>query len=269
MPATATLTQPADGVGLVVFDNPPRNFLTPDLRQVVTERVLEARAAGCRVVVLTSDRPGYFIAHASLESIVRRYERKPVEMLPPGSGTDLRVELDTGPMISIAAVNGQAWGGGAETCWACNLRIAGESAHFGQPEVPLGIIPGAGGTTKLARVVGFAKCMELIVDCRPIDAREALRIGAVNRVVPDAELRSAAVAWAALIASWPAWALRAAKQSLVEGRDIPIEQAQRNESRIFRDVASRDDALAIMRKAQARYDAGDDSFDAIGIPRPR
>jgi len=158
--------------------------------------------------------------------------------------------------MSAAANNGQAWGGGSELSWACDLRIAAESATYGQPEVALGIIPGGGGTTRLARLIGFTKCMEMILDCRPIGAREALAIGAINEVVPDERLREEAIAWAAHIARWPRRALAAAKRSLVEGHDLPLSAARRNERQIFADIARRPEALDVMRRAQARYDAG-------------
>ena len=110
--------------------------------------------------------------------------------------------------------------------------------------------------------------MEMILDCRPVTAREALAIGAINKVVPDDRLRDEAITWAAHIARWPRWALAAAKRALVEGRDLPLSAARRNESQIFADVARRPDALEIMRAAQAKYDSGASSFEAIDLPRP-
>jgi enoyl-CoA hydratase/carnithine racemase len=269
MPAAAHLSYPVDGVGLIVIDSPPRNFGTPELFARIGEALLQAEEAGCGAVVLASDTPGYWIAHWSLQNLVDAYSR------PPGSGAarpgrrqlGLFDLLETIPMVSIAANNGQAWGGGSELSWACDLRIAGESATYGQPEVALGIIPGAGGTTRLARLVGQTKCTEMVLDCRPIMAREALTVGAINRVVPDDSLRDEAIAWAARIAKMPRWALAAAKRSLIEGRDLPLAAARRNESLIFADISRRPDALETMRAAQARYDAGADSYEAIGIER--
>ncbi len=131
----------------------------------------------------------------------------------------------------------------------------------------LGIIPGGGGTTRLARLVGMTKCMELIVDGHPISAREALAIGAINRVVPDDRLRAEAIAWAARIARWPASALEACKRSMIEGIDMPLLDARRNEQSIFREVAVTDEALRLMSEAQAKYESGADSYEAIGLER--
>lgn len=268
MPAAAHLSYPAEGVGLIVIDNPPKNFGTPELAGKILDAVQAAEDAGSAVCVLASDTPGYFIAHWSLQSLVETYSR------PRGGGSQPRRRqlglfdiLETLPVISIAANNGQAWGGGSELSWACDLRIAAESATYGQPEVALGIIPGGGGTTRLERLVGFTKCMELVLDGRPITAREALAMGAINKVVPDGRLREEAIEWAAHIARWPRWALAACKRSLVEGRDLPLQAARRNEGQIFSEVARRPEALDLMRAAQAKYDSAADSYDAIGIAR--
>jgi enoyl-CoA hydratase/carnithine racemase len=109
--------------------------------------------------------------------------------------------------------------------------------------------------------------MELIVDGRPIGAREALRIGAINRVVPDDRLREETIAWAAHIARWPAAALVACKRSMLEGIDMPLLDARRNEQSIFREVATTDEALRLMSEAQAKYESGADSYEAIGLER--
>ena len=268
MSAAAHLSFPAEHVGLLVLDNPPRNFGTPELGARILEGLQAAADADARVCVLASDTPGYFMAHWSLQSIIDSHARLPrrVERRPRQPG--LFDAIEALPLVVIAANNGQAWGGGAELSWACDLRIAAESATYAQIEVALGIIPGGGGTTRLARLVGQTRCMAIILDGRPITAREALDMGAINRVVPDQRLREESIRWASEIARWPAWALAACKRSLVEGRDLPLAAARRNEGQIFRDVSGREDALALMREAQARYDAGADSYEAIGVDRP-
>jgi enoyl-CoA hydratase/carnithine racemase len=267
MPVTVNVSYPADGVALIAFGDPPMNFGGGELASRIMEGVQAADAAGSRVFVLASDTPGYFIAHWSLQGIIDS-QQVPPPAQPVRRRSSIFEEIGAGPMISIAANNGQAWGGGAELSWGCDLRIAAESATYGQPEVALGILPGAGGTTRLARLIGPTKCMEMILDGRPITAREALALGAINRVVPDDRLREEAIAWAAHIARWPAWSLEACKRSLVEGRDLPLEAARRNEQQIFQQTARRPDALAVMAAVQAKYDAGADSYEAIGLSRP-
>ena len=269
MPVTVTVSYPAEGVGLVAFADPPRNFGSGELADKIMAAVDEVEAAGCKVMVLASDTPGYFIAHWSLQFIIDRQAAVAANgnALPPPAPR-IFDEIANRPMISIAANNGQAWGGGAELSWACDLRIAAESATYGQPEVGLGIIPGAGGTTRLSRLIGPTKCLEMILDGRPISAAEALGLGAINKVVPDDQLRSAAIDWAAHIAQWPAWSLEACKRSFYQGQALPLDAAARNESQIFYTMSSRDDSVALMGEVQARYNAGQDSYDAIGLPRP-
>ena len=267
MTAAAHLSWPATGVALVTLDNPPRNFGNNELAAKILACVTEADKAGASVVVLASDLPGIFISHWSLAALVDAYSR------PPGGPTWARTLglfdlLETLPVVTMAANNGQAWGGGAELSWACDLRIAAESATYGQPEVALGIIPGGGGTTRLERLIGSSRCMAMVLDGRPITAQQALAMGAINQVVPDADLRAQAIAWAAHIAQWPRAALAAAKRALVEGRDLPLTAARRNEVQIFTETARRAEAQDRMAAAQARYDAGADSYGAIGLPRP-
>lgn len=267
MAAAAHLSYPSEHVGLVILDNPPRNFGTTELAIRILESLEAAMQAGCKVCILASDTPGYFLAHWSLQAIVdmQRPAPPPAGYRPRQPG--LFDAIEAMPLTVIAANNGQAWGGGSELSWACDLRIAAESATYGQPEVALGIIPGGGGTTRLARLIGPTRCMEMILGGRPITAREALAMGAINRVVPDGRLREESIAWAAEIARWPAWSLAACKRSFVEGRDLPLGAARRNEGQIFREVARREDSLQLMREAQAKYEAGADSWEVLGFDR--
>lgn len=271
MAANVELSYPAEQVALVTWDSPPMNFIG-DWMGPVGEHVLEAKASGCSVVVLASDTPGYYIAHGGLSGIAagsRSGRTTSADAVHSSPFFELMTELERGPMVSIAAVHGQAWGGGAEFCWACDLRIAAESATFGQPETIIGIIPGAGGTSRLPRIVGRARALELVLEGAPITAQRALAWGAVNRVVPDADLRAEAIAWAGRIASRPGYALAAAKQSVVEGLESPtVADAMRNEWRHFSEASARPETAPLVEAAQARYEAGEDSYAAFGLDRP-
>ena len=127
------------------------------------------------------------------------------------------------PKPVIAAVTGYALGGGCELALCADLRVAGEGAQLGQPEVLLGIIPGAGGTQRLPRLVGPARAKDLIFSGRFVSADEALRIGLVDRVVPDADVYTEAFAWAASLAAGPAYALRAAKEAVDRGLETDLD----------------------------------------------
>ena len=262
--ATVHLSTPADGVAMLLLDDPPKNFITWAMLEEMEAHLAAVQESDARVLVVASDVPGYFAAHASLEDLIATFSGG----TPSGDGRAwyrLLTSLRGGSLVTIAANNGQAWGGGAEIGWACNLRTAAESATYGQPEVALGIIPGAGGTTRLVRLIGEGRAMEMVLDGCPISARQAYEWGAVNRVFPDERLREETIAWAAEIATRPPWALAAGIRSLTEGLDLPLDDAVRNEGRILASVASREDSQAIMRAAQDRYDAGADSQTALEL----
>jgi enoyl-CoA hydratase len=134
---------------------------------------------------------------------------------------------------SIALVKGYAFGGGLELAMACTLRVASETAKMGQPEVALAIVPGYGGTQRLARLVGRGKALEMILTGDPIDGREAHRIGLVNRVVPAAEAESAAAALAARLLERGPVALRYAMQAIHEGMDMTLAEGLSLEAALF------------------------------------
>ena len=135
--------------------------------------------------------------------------------------------------VTIAAVNGFALGGGCEISMACDIRIASENAIFGQPECGLGIIPGFGGTQRLARLVGMGRAKEMIFTCDNVDANEAYRIGLVNKVVAKEELMPTAKAMAAKIISKGSYAVSVAKAAINNGYDMDIKNAVEMEANLF------------------------------------
>lgn len=148
-------------------------------------------------------------------------------------GNSLLMRVDMFPKPTIAAVNGFALGGGCELSLACDIRIASEKAKFGQPEVGLGIIPGFGGTHRMARIIGTGPAMELIFTADTIDAKQAEKIGMVNHVVPAEELMDAAIAMAEKIASKAQVAIRTSKMALRRGIDCDINTAVTYEALAF------------------------------------
>jgi enoyl-CoA hydratase len=133
----------------------------------------------------------------------------------------------------IAAVNGFALGGGCELAMACHVRIAADTAKFGQPEVGLGLIPGAGGTQRLPRLVGRGRALDLILTGEMIDAAEAYRIGLVTRVVPATELASATAAYAAKLLSKGPVALSRALEAVISGGEMALHDGLRFEASLF------------------------------------
>jgi enoyl-CoA hydratase len=154
-------------------------------------------------------------------------------------------------------VNGFALGGGCELALACTLRVAAEGAKLGFPEVKLGLIPGYGGTQRLARLVGRGKALEMILTGEPVDAAEALRVGLVNRVVPRERLLPEAEALArAILARGPA-AVRLAMQAVYHGNDLPLGEGQLLEATLFGIACGTEDmkegTRAFLEKRAARF----------------
>ena len=141
----------------------------------------------------------------------------------------------------IAAVNGFALGGGCELAMMADFIVAADTARFGQPEIKLGVVPGMGGSQRLARAVGRGRAMELILTGRMVDAAEAERIGLVARVVPAAELLDTALAIAAEIASMPPLAVLAAKELVNASAQLPLDEGLRLERRLFHLLAGTED----------------------------
>jgi enoyl-CoA hydratase/carnithine racemase len=168
----------------------------------------------------------------------------------PGSWARTFALFSSMPQPVIAAVNGQAWGGGCELALACTMRVASTVAHFSQPEVTVGIIPGAGGTQRLPRTVGPGRAAELVLSGRAVDAEEALRIGLVEAVLPADEFLEHVLAWALPIAQKPRHAIVAAKQALVAAQALPLDEGLRAEGRLF--VECQTDAATIALEERFR-----------------
>ncbi|MBI5156952.1 MAG: enoyl-CoA hydratase/isomerase family protein, partial [Acidimicrobiia bacterium] len=157
----------------------------------------------------------------------------------------------------IAAVRGYALGGGLELAMACDLRMLAESAKVGQPEIKLGIIPGAGGTQRLPRLVGVGRARDLVYSGRMIDAAEAYRIGLADRLVPEAGLDAAALAWADELAGGATVAIAVAKRVIARGIEGPLAEGLALEADGFREVFDTADAVegvaAFLEKRPPRF----------------
>jgi len=226
-----------DGVALVRLQNGKVNSLSSDLlRQLrAAAEDLTANPPGA-VVVTGSER--IFAAGADISEFGGPEEGREI-------GTLFLEALNAVaaiPRMVIAAVSGPALGGGCELALACDLRIAGDTARFGQPEILLGIIPGGGGTQRLARLVGPAKAKDLVLSGRAVRADEALRIGLVDEVVPAAELLDHARARAAELAQGAVAAQALAKRAIDDGLDLSLADGLALEQDLFEEVFTTDDA---------------------------
>jgi enoyl-CoA hydratase/3-hydroxyacyl-CoA dehydrogenase len=164
-------------------------------------------------------------------------------------------EMEQSRIITIAAVNGTAVGGGNELAMACDIRIAAQSASFGQPEINLGIVPGFGGTQRLPRLIGEPKALELNLLGDPIDAVEAHRTGLVNRVVPDHELFDTALAWARKLSDQAPVALEQIKRFSAAGElDAGLEAEKQAFITAFTSEDAREGISAFVEKRRARFE---------------
>ena len=243
-------------VATITINRPDkRNALNATVRREVVEALDALRDdAAVRVVVLTGAGDKAFIAGADIGEFA---ERTPVEQRAAMTGRRLFEEIAEYPKPTIAMINGIALGGGCEVALACDLRIAARSAKFGQPEIRLGIIPGGGGTQRLPRAVGFGRAMRMILTAEVIDAVEAERIGLIEWIVEDAELRERTRQVATTIASWSPVAVELAKTAVRAALEAPLSAGLATERELFVAAFASDDrregVRAFLEKRPAEF----------------
>ena len=240
-------------VGIVWLNRPPANPLSPQVIRELSELWKEVEG-DVRALVFASSNIFTFSAGADIKEFTKmKPDEEGKELIE--SGHALMRGMETSPVVTIAAVNSLAFGGGCELAMACDFRIAAESASFSQPEINLGIIPGFGGTQRLPRLVGEAKALEMNLTGEPIDAYEALRVGLANRVVPDHELFDTALAWARKLAEQAPLAIQKIKQ--VSGDAADLDDGLRIEAEAFGAAFGSEDAKegigAFLGKRKARF----------------
>jgi enoyl-CoA hydratase len=220
-----------DGVEILILKNPPVNALSTALLHELGDHVARlAEDPKVRAVILTGDGQ-YFSAGADLKEMATLDLATAPDVVRRGQAifqgvADLRAPV-------VAAINGLALGGGLELALACDLRVAGESAKLGAPEVVYGLMPAYGGTQRLPRLIGLAKAKELIFTGAMISATEALKIGLVNKTVPSGQELRAARDLAHTIAQRAPRAVKAAKQAIMAGVEKPLADGIANETKQF------------------------------------
>jgi len=233
-------------VGIVTIDRPQAlNALNPEVLSDLKAAFEAIDQGEVRCVVLTGAGERSFVAGADIGSMstMTKAEGTAFGKL----GNDIFLMIENFPIPVIAAVNGFALGGGNELAMSCDIRICSDNAMFGQPEVGLGITPGFGGTQRLARLVGMGMAKQLLYTARNIDAQEALRIGLVNAVYPQAELMEAALKLAGQIAKNAPIAVRACKKAVNEGMQVSIDKAVEIEEALFGDCFETHDQVEGMK----------------------
>ena len=220
-----------DGIATVRLDRPPMNALNTALQEELRAAAQQATVDNEVFAVIVYGGPKVFAAGADIKEMADMSYADMVARAPALSGAFDAIARIPKPVV--AAVTGYALGGGCELALACDWRVVAEDAKLGQPEIKLGLIPGAGGTQRLARLVGPARAKDLIMSGRMVDAQEALRIGLADRVVPAGEVYAAAVALVRPYVDGPAQALRAAKLAVDGGLDRDLASGLAWESQLF------------------------------------
>ncbi|MFF0364702.1 enoyl-CoA hydratase/isomerase family protein [Streptomyces fungicidicus] len=235
----------AEGVGTLRLDRPPMNALDVATQDRLKELAEEAaRREDVRAVVIYGGEK-VFAAGADIKEMQAMDHAAMV--LRSKALQDSFTAVARIPKPVVAAVTGYALGGGCELALCADYRIAGENAKLGQPEILLGLIPGAGGTQRLSRLIGPSRAKDLIFTGRQVRADEALALGLVDRVVPAGEVYAQAHAWAAKLAQGPAMALRAAKESVDTGLETDIDTGLAVERNWFAGLFATEDRERGMR----------------------
>lgn len=222
MTGNAPATVEIDGaIAVVTLDDPPANALSLAMTEALSAVLDAVERSDARVLIFRSAVPGFFVAGADLKLIGGADQTVLADYLGR-----LRATLERIPrlrVMSIAAIDGHALGGGLELAAACTLRIAGPGAKLGVPEIKLGLLPGAGGTQRLPRLVGRGAALDLLLTGRSADAQEALQIGLVDRFGPDGA-EAEAQKLAGVLARMPTSALAAIVRCVDAAGDLPLEQ---------------------------------------------
>jgi enoyl-CoA hydratase len=205
-------------LGIITLNRPEvRNAINGTVRTELFQAMVEMETdANVRAVIITGG-PKVFAAGADIAAMIKNTA---LEMFGNSDLFDFTLKMEESRKPYIAAIAGFCLGGGCELAMGCDIRVAAESAQFGQPEINIGIIPGAGGTVRLSKLVGLGKAKELVLTGRMISAQEALSIGLVNKVVPDEKLMEETFAMAKLITRHSAVAVGLAKCSVQNAQDL-------------------------------------------------
>ncbi|HEX6497728.1 MAG TPA: enoyl-CoA hydratase-related protein [Micromonosporaceae bacterium] len=221
----------SDGIGTVRLDRPPMNALNIQVQEELRAAAAEITGNDEIRAAIVYGGEKVFAAGADIKEMA---EMSYVDMAARAGALSSAFDAVARiPKPVVAAITGYALGGGCELALACDWRVVADDAKLGQPEINLGIIPGAGGTQRLARLVGPARAKDLIFSGRMVDAEEALRIGLADRVVPAAEVYAAAVELVRRYVTGPAQALRAAKLAVDGGLEMDLASGLTWESQLF------------------------------------
>jgi enoyl-CoA hydratase/3-hydroxyacyl-CoA dehydrogenase len=240
-------------IAIAWLDRPPANSISPEVVEAIQKVWNAVKESGSiRALIFASANPMLFCAGADIKAFTQMDPEGGRKLLDQMHS--LLREMEESSIATIAAVNALAFGGGCELAMACDFRIAAESATFGQPEINLGIIPGFGGTQRLARLVGEGKALELNLIGDPIGAEEAFQDGLATRVVPDHELLDTALAWARKLSEQAPLAMQLIKRVSAMGElSDGIEAEKQAFAEAFGSEDAKEGISAFLQKRQPRF----------------
>lgn len=237
-----------DRLAVITYRRPPINMLSFQALGQLERILLELRDRdGLSAVVLTGGIEGYFAAHADTDDVMRM-ERGDPPLGDPDAWDRVNALLGELPQLTVAAVNGQAWGGGCETALACDLILLSEAGHLRLLEVSKGVIPGAGGTQRLPRRVGLPRALQMLLTTRILRGQEAVDWGLADALLPAEGFMSAVRGWLAPILTQPVHAVRAAKAAVVKGSRLPLAEGLALEKAMFNALVSCEETRALGQK---------------------
>lgn len=248
------ITSRENGFAIVQLNRPEKlNALSREMLKQLRDTFTELAAVDdLRVVILTATGEKAFCVGTDIGELA---EGDAAEIAQ--RGLSVCESIDRSPVPVVAAVNGIAAGGGCELALACHLRIAASTAEFSLPETKLGLIPGYGGTQRLAREIGAGAAVEMMLTGRSLNAADALRLGLVNKVVEPKDLLTEAKALAAEICELAPLAVRACLRAVVEGQELPLKEGLALETKLFAELFATEDmregTRAFLEKRKPRF----------------
>jgi enoyl-CoA hydratase/carnithine racemase len=235
----------AEGVGTIRLDRPKMNALNKQVQEEIRESATEAADRDDVRAVIVYGGERVFAAGADIKEMAEMSYTDMVKR--SGALSSALSSVAKIPKPVVAAITGYALGGGCELALCADIRIAGDNAVLGQPEVLLGIMPGAGGTQRLTRLVGPSRAKDIIFSGRFVQADEAERIGLVDKVVPAESVYDEAMAWARQFSNAASYALRAAKEAIDRGLEVDLETGLEIERQQFAALFATEDRSIGMR----------------------
>jgi enoyl-CoA hydratase/carnithine racemase len=241
-------------VGLVQLNRPEaRNALSPEMRAEIAEELERLDADPEVRCIVLAGHDDFFAAGADIRAMAER----PIDALPDPEGMRFWIRISAIGTPIVAAVSGYAFGGGCELAMACDMIVCDEKTRFGQPEITLGIIPGGGGTQRLARAIGKQRAMEYVLTGRRWDAQTAERWGLVNKVVGDGSWLAEAIELAREIAKRPPLAARLAKRAVRVAEDTGLAEGLQAERELFEEAMATEDRVegmnAFLEKREPQF----------------